>query len=125
MPNQVHEFYGIRVFECAGVGPILRTGQDAIDLISEASKDKVKLFAIPISRLSEDFFRLETRIAGDFLQKFVTYGFRVAIVGDISHQLSDRRALCSFVSESNRGRQIWFVATLDQLRARMETVSSA
>ena len=30
----------------------------------------------------EDFFVLSTRIAGEILQKFITYQFRFAIVGD-------------------------------------------
>jgi uncharacterized protein DUF4180 len=123
MPNRVHEFYGIRIFECAGEGPLLRTGQDAVDLISQAGKDRVALFAIPTSRLGEDFFRLETQIAGEFLQKFVTYGFHIAIVGDISSSASNSRALYSFVTESNRGRNIWFVATFDELLKRLETAS--
>jgi hypothetical protein len=123
IPEQIHEFHGVRVFECAHDGPPLQTSQDAVDLISLAGAHKVSLFAIPVARLSDDFLRLETRIAGEFLQKFVTYGFRVAIVGDISAYFGDGRALRSFVAESNRGRHIWFVATIDELRSRLEATS--
>jgi len=121
--NQVHEFDGVRVFECASGGPLLRTPQDAVELIGLAGTYKVSLFAIPVARLGDDFFRLETRLAGEFLQKFVTYGFRVAIVGDVSIYFGDGRALRSFVAESNRGRHIWFVADLGELRSRVEASS--
>ncbi len=121
--EQVHEFGGVRIFECAEDGPLLRTPQDAVDLISLAGRHKVTLFAIPTARFGEEFFRLETRMAGEFLQKFVTYGFRAAIVGDISVYFGAGRALRSFVAESNRGRHIWFVANIEELRRRLEAAS--
>ncbi|HTZ72847.1 MAG TPA: DUF4180 domain-containing protein [Candidatus Aquilonibacter sp.] len=123
MPDQLHEFFVVRVFECASDGLLLRTPQDAVDLIGLAAKHKASLFAIPIARLGDDFFRLETRVAGEFLQKFVTYGFGVAIVGNISGYFGDGRALKSFIAESNRGRHIWFVESLDELRSRIEAAS--
>jgi hypothetical protein len=78
------------------------------------------LIAISVERLDEDFFRLKTRIAGEILQKFVQYRFRIAIVGDISEQISESSALRDFVREANRGDQIGFVATLDELGQRLE-----
>lgn len=73
---------------------------------------------IPAERFEDDFFRLRTGVAGAFLQKFVTYGVRVAILGDISRHLEASSALRDFVYESNRGRQIWFVGTEEDLRSR-------
>ena len=42
------------------------------------------------ARLSPDFLRLSTGLAGDVLQKFVNYGLRVAIVGDVSAAAASR-----------------------------------
>jgi hypothetical protein len=41
------------------------------------------------------------------LQKFVTYGMKVAIAGDFSGDIS--QSLRSFIAESNRGGQVSFM----------------
>jgi len=109
----------IRVYECPREGPQPRTDCDAVNLISEAWQHRATLLAIPAERLGDDFFDLKTRIAGEMLQKFVTYRMRVAIVGDISRYITESRALRDFVYESNRGPHVWFVASLDELRERL------
>jgi hypothetical protein len=48
----------------------------------------------------------------------VNYGLRLAVVGDISELLERSGALRDFVRESNRGRQVWFVADEAELAAR-------
>lgn len=57
----------------------------------------------------EDFFILSTRIAGDILQKFINYKFKLAIVGDFSVYTS--KPLQDFIYESNNGRDIFFVSS--------------
>ncbi len=59
--------------------------------------------------LAEDFFVLSTRMAGEILQKFINYRFRLAIVGDFSGYTS--KPLKDFIYESNRGRDIFFVSS--------------
>jgi hypothetical protein len=56
--------------------------------------------------INPEFFDLSTKIAGDVLQKFVTYQMRLAIVGDFSSGCSS--SLRSFILESNKGREIYF-----------------
>lgn len=113
------ELHGIRIYEVPAVGPELRTGTDAVDLISAASEHGASLIAIPVERLGADFFDLRTRIAGEIVQKFVMYGRRVAIVGDISRKTAQSTSLAAFVIESNRGRDLWFVANLQELANRL------
>ena len=110
---------GIRVYHVPAQGPELRTAQDAVDLISAASEHGAAFIAIPIERLGDDFFELRTRIAGDIVQKFAMYGRRVAIVGDISGRTAASTSLASFVAESNRGRDLWFVNNLEELVNRL------
>jgi Domain of unknown function (DUF4180) len=43
-----------------------------------------------------------------------------AIVGDISRNLNGSASDRDFVSESNRGRHVWFAADLAGLDARLE-----
>jgi hypothetical protein len=88
--------------------------------MSQAWTQRANLIVIPTERLGENFFRLSTRIAGEILQKFVTYRMRVAIVGDISRQIEESSALRDFVIEANRGEHVWFVSNLDELSRRLE-----
>src|ERR1035438_10856595 len=112
MATATYELHGIRIFDCPAEGPLLGNSQDAVALIGDAFGQAAKLIVIPASRLSSDFFRLRTGMAGDMLQKFVTYGLKVAILGDIEPHISASTALRDFVTESNRGDAIWFVPSL-------------
>lgn len=60
----------------------------------------------------EDFFILSTRIAGEVLQKFVTYQFKLAIVGDFSGYAS--KPLKDFIYESNHGKDVFFVSSEEE-----------
>src|SRR5215469_8390033 len=114
-----HDMHGVRVLECPAKGDPIRNERDAVDLIGAVACRDAGLIAIPGSRLESDFFRLKTGVAGQILQKFVTYRLRVAIVGDISKQVAESFALRDFVYECNRGDQIWFVQDLRELDERL------
>jgi hypothetical protein len=87
--------------------------QSALDLMAtvqyEAGCDRIVLNK---SLLSERFFDLKTRLAGEILQKFINYRVKVAIVGDFSMYSS--RSLQDFIYESNGGTDIFFLPTEEQ-----------
>lgn len=114
----------VRLYEVSEDGPELRTGQDAVDLISAASEERAGWIAIPVSRLGDDFFELRTRIAGEIAQKFAMYGAKVAIVGDISARMALSHSLASFVAEANRGESLWFVQSRRELEDRFNALPS-
>jgi len=119
MTGEVHEIGGAKVYVCASEGPALAGDRDAADLVGECLGSGARLVAIPIERLGPGFLDLKTRVAGEILQKFVNYGIRVAIVGDVSDAVAQSRPLADFVRESNRGRHIWFVSDLAELEGRL------
>ena len=119
MSDPFLDLNGIRVYEVPAHGSELRTGQDAVDLMSAASEHSAAFIAIPVERLGDDFFELRTRIAGEIAQKFVMYGARVAIVGDISQRIAASKSLAAFVDESNRSYDLWFVDNLEELANRL------
>ena len=119
MSDTFLDLNGIQVYEVSAHGSELRTGQDAVDLMSAASERRAALIAIPVERLGDDFFELRTRVAGEITQKFVMYGARVAIVGDISQRIAASNSLAAFVRESNRGHDLWFVENLQALANRL------
>ena len=67
--------------------------------------------------ITEDFFILSTGLAGEILQKYINYGGRVAIYGDFSHYTS--KPLKDFIYESNKGKDVFFVATEDEAIERL------
>ncbi len=73
MDLQCFELHGVRVAEISKTGDQLRTDRQAIEIISEASACQPELIVIPVERLSDEFLHLKTRVAGEVLQKFVTY----------------------------------------------------
>jgi hypothetical protein len=118
--TEIVEMHGKQVMLVASDGPPLARERDAVDIVGEAFTAHPHLIAIPVARLSPDFFKLKTRLAGDMLQKFMNYGYNVAIVGDIAHDIAESEPLRDFVRECNRGKQVWFVNSLDELSTRLD-----
>jgi hypothetical protein len=114
--------HGVRVLEYSAEGPILGSDRAVMDLIGEAMANSVVLVVVPARRFSPDFFQLRTGLAGDLLQKFVNYRLRLAIVGDLSRAMSESDALKAFVRESNRGDQIWFLSSTDELGQKLTPI---
>jgi Domain of unknown function (DUF4180) len=92
---------------------------EALDAIGATWGHEVAAVAIPISRLPPGFLDLSTGVAGEYLQKMVQYRVVIAIVGDISAEVGHSEPLAAFVRESNRGRHVWFVDTVDDVHARL------
>ena len=69
---------------------------------------------------------LETKrssgLAGEILQKYVNYGGKLAIYGDFSRYTS--KPLKDFIYESNKGKDVFFVATRDDAIGRMRAALS-
>ncbi|HEY3610234.1 MAG TPA: DUF4180 domain-containing protein, partial [Pseudonocardiaceae bacterium] len=102
-------------------GDLVRNDRDAVDLMTLAWSHKAKLLVVPVSRLDPDFFVLRTGVAGEIVQKFVTYRLPLAILGDISAHLAASAALRAFVYEANRGKDMWFVADESELDGRLSS----
>lgn len=110
---------GVPVLVRTTDGAPLRDERDALDLIGTAFHLGASWAAVPVERLTDDFFRLRTRVAGDIVQKFANYRMGLAVVGDISRHVGAGDALRDFVRESDRGDQLWFLPDLDALRTRL------
>ena len=76
-----------------------------------------KNIVISKSLITNDFFILSSGFAGEMLQKYINYGGRIAIYGDYTHYTS--KPLHDFIYESNKGSDVFFVATLDDAVERL------
>jgi hypothetical protein len=84
--------------------------QDMLDLMGDAGFNDCNRMILKEENLHPDFFRLHTGLAGEILQKFSTYDFKLAIIGDFAKYSS--RNLQDFIRESNKGNRIYFVKDL-------------
>ncbi len=86
--------------------------QSALDLIMTIKYEtECANIAINKEAIIDDFFILSTCLAGEILQKFITYGVRFAIYGDFSKYTS--KPLKDFMYESNHGKDIYFQPNAD------------
>lgn len=92
---------------------IIENVGDALDLMATVGHEAgCHNLVIGIESITEEFFSLSTGIAGEILQKFVTYRFKLAIIGDFSCYSS--KPLRDFIYESNRGKHIFFLETEEE-----------
>ena len=92
---------------------VIADAQSALDVLMTAKYDAgTKNIVISKKLIVEDFFILSTGLAGEILQKYINYGGRIAIYGDYTHYTS--KPLHDFIYESNKGKDVFFVATEDE-----------
>jgi hypothetical protein len=112
---------GVKVLVCAPRGRRFETERDVTDLIGKAYEDFCEYVVIPVERLTDEFFQLKTRIAGEITQKFVNYRIHLVVLGDISDHLEQSAALAAFARESDSRGHVWFVPSLEDLQNRLRT----
>ncbi|KQW70371.1 alpha/beta hydrolase [Phenylobacterium sp. Root77] len=112
------EIAGLRTLLWPQDGAPLATSRDASDIIGEAFSIDAQLVVIPVQRLSPEFLRLSSGLAGEVLQKFVNYRLRVVILGDVSQAAAASGPLRDFIGECNRGREVWFMPDRAALEAK-------
>jgi len=115
----IHESPGGRILEYPTEGSPLGNVSSSLEMIAAARSQDAEWIAVPIERLGEEFFQLGNGIAGEVLQKFVTYHLRVAILGEILRLSGPSKALHDFVVECNRGSTVWFLRDLEELQNRL------
>lgn len=111
--TRLHARDGISLAEVTGEGVIVATAGDFLTVMFETRRLKADRAAIHAENLHPDFFNLRSGLAGELLQKLVNYHLNLAIVGDISAYLGKSEALKALVRESNRGKDVHFVATVE------------
>jgi len=117
MSFSLADLAGHRALVLSPTGPLLRSEDDARDLIQETFGTDIRLAVVPVERLDPEFFALRTGVAGAFVQKLVQYRLRLVVLGDVSAQTAASDALRDWVREVNRGRDILFVDDLGALEA--------
>lgn len=87
----------------------METVRDALDLIANVRFQGCEKMLLRKEQLSDEFFELKTKLAGEILQKFTNYKMKAAIVGEFHGY--DSKSLRDFIYECNKGKQFLFKPT--------------
>jgi hypothetical protein len=90
-------------------GTVVRTANDFLGLLYGSG---TRTIAIHKNRLPENFFDLQNGLAGEFLQKVSNYRKRLIILGDFA--AVESKSLRDFIYESNKNKEVLFVASMDE-----------
>ena len=101
-----HQTDGLIFLEIRSEEQFINNGQDVLDLFGELYGQYYDGIILYERNITPDFFDLQTKLAGEILQKFSNYRIRLVIVGDWSKYTS--RSLEAFICESNRGKTVNF-----------------
>lgn len=104
-----------KVGELCGEGVLLGKSGDIGKVMSEAFRCDV--LALRVDNIAPEVFDLRTGILGELFQKLVNYRKRLVIVGDVSPYQANSEAFSALVRESNRGRDVAFVPSLERYLA--------
>lgn len=107
------------IHTAAADGPPVAGEQDALDLLGDAFGAGADTVVVPVERLSPEFFRLRTGVAGAVVQKFANYRVRLIVLGDVSAHVDAGGPLADWIRETGRGRGVWFVADEAELDRRL------
>ncbi len=118
-------------FKTQTIGPIqvaelsediqISSTQDAVDLLGNLYYQGLDRVILHERNLTPDFFDLKNGIAGDILQKFSNYRTWLVIVGDFEKYSS--KSVRDFIRESNQGRRLNFVSTLEEAIDRLAKIN--
>ncbi|WP_207535104.1 DUF4180 domain-containing protein [Desertivirga arenae] len=93
---------------------VINSVDDALDLIGNSGYLGAQGIILKKQNLAEGFFKLETKLAGEILQKFSNYRMKLAIVGEFDKDKS--KSLKDFIFESNKSGQIFFTESVAEAR---------
>ncbi len=114
MEYRMHSVNGKDIAEIGKGSCMIKRSQDILDVMVAVPSNKIILYK---ENLDEAFFDLKTGLAGEILQKASNYSIQLGIVGDLSRYTS--KSLRDFIYESNKGNQIVFAATLEEILQRL------
>jgi hypothetical protein len=114
-----HKTGNIIISELEDKNFVITEAQDILDLMGDAVSENCNRMIIREENLNPDFFKLQTGLAGEILQKFSNYNFKLAIIGDFNKYKS--KNLQDFIRESNKGNMVFFVSSFEEALIKLQT----
>lgn len=101
MNHELVQKNGAAYVEITSAVPPIATEQDAISLITLNIENDTPLLLLHAEALSDDFFQLRTRVAGNILQKLVNYQVKTALL--LHETFSGSERFKEMIQEANKG----------------------
>lgn len=121
MKTEIKHIGGTQIALVSSGEPLITDAQSALDFFMTVQYETgCRRIAIHKSAVTEDFFVLSTKLAGEVLQKLINYNIKLAIIGDYSAYTSV--PLKALITESNRGKDIFFLETEHEAVAKLSAV---
>lgn len=117
MQIELHQFKDKEIAELISDEVIIIDIDSGTDLLGNLYYEGIERVIIHQKNITPEFFDLKTKLAGEILQKFSNYQVRLAIVGDFEGLESN--SLRDFIRESNQGKLVNFVGSLEKALTRL------
>lgn len=116
MNIEVHEINGAKMAEVIAENILINNPEDGLQLLADLYYQDFDKIIIHEKNIIPDFFDLKTGIAGEVLQKFSNYRVSLFVIGEFDKYPG--KSIKDFIYESNKGRLINFVASLEDIKSR-------
>ncbi len=101
MNYQIRELESRKYIEVVSTTEPLGTENDALDLIALCWEHETNALMIHYETLSENFFKLKTKVAGNIIQKFVNYGIKATAI--VPQETIQKGRFKEMALETNKG----------------------
>lgn len=101
MNYQVREKDNKKYIELISAAEPLGTENDALDLVALCWEHETNFLMINYTALSQDFFKLKTKVAGNFIQKFINYSIKAVAI--IPQETIQKGSFKEMALETNKG----------------------
>ena len=117
MELKIFEVNQQKIAEIESKQLVINDERDALDIMADASYQEAMSVILYETNLNPAFFELQTGLAGEILLKFTNYRMKLAVIGEFEKYKSN--SLQAFMSESNKGNQIFFVPDRESAIVRL------
>lgn len=101
MNYQIREIENKKYIELISTADPLSTENSALELIALCWEHDAHLLMVHYSALSEDFFKLKSKVAGNIIQKFINYNIKTVAV--IPVEIMEKGRFKEMALETNKG----------------------
>ncbi|OOQ59519.1 DUF4180 domain-containing protein [Mucilaginibacter pedocola] len=111
-----HNKSNLQITELVSDDILIANAEEGAQLLADLYYQGFDMVIIKAVQLNPSFFELKSGLAGELLQKCSNWRMRLAIVGDFDEPAS--QSLRDFIYESNKGKTVNFVSSVDAALAR-------
>lgn len=117
MNIEIHQRGETKIAELSSQGFLITNAEDGLQLLVDLYYQGFDKIILSQENITASFFDLQNGLAGEILQKFSNFRVQLAIVGEFDQYPS--KSLKQFISESNNGNQVNFLATAEEAKEKL------